>query len=109
MALRDWVGEEGASHLLNRSSCPEVTLSSCSTIIFVKEALLYTPRVKCTAHSVKTKRVALWVQNAKYIVGAECDKHRGCVSGNDNSATRGSERKLGQRLCSVTEIFKVFI
>jgi hypothetical protein len=78
VALRGSGGEEGASHLLHSSSCPEVTLSSCSTITFVKEALLYTPRVKRAAHSVKTKRVALWVQkrrvalwvqHAKSIVG----------------------------------------
>ena len=51
----------------NRYSYSEVMLSSCSTIIFVKEALLCTRHVKRTENSLKPKRVALWVQNAKYV------------------------------------------
>jgi len=57
------------SHLRNRSSYSELTWRSCSTIIFVKEVTLYTPRGKWTANSWKTQRVVLWVQNAKCIVG----------------------------------------
>jgi len=33
----------------------------CSTILFAKEATLFTPRGKRTTNSLKTKRVALWV------------------------------------------------
>jgi hypothetical protein len=32
------------------------------------------------------------------IVGAECEMHCGCGNENDNSDTRGSERKIGARI-----------
>jgi len=52
-------------HLRNRSSYSEVTWSSCSTIIFVKDALLCTQHLKRREHSLQTKRVALWVWKRK--------------------------------------------
>jgi len=51
VALRGSESKGGGSHLLNRSSYSEVTLSSRSTIIFVKEALLCSPRVKRSIHT----------------------------------------------------------
>jgi len=50
-----------SSHLRNLSSYSNVTCMICSTILFAKEATLFTPRVKRTAHSLTTKHVALWV------------------------------------------------
>ena len=85
------------SHLRKRSSYPEVTLTICSTIIFVKLALQWTPRVnvqhsawrQSVLHCGCRMRNALWMWKRM---------HCGCGNENDNSDTRGSERKIGARI-----------
>ena len=87
------------SHLRKRSSYSEVTLTSSSTIIFLKKkALLCTPRVKGTAHCLKTKRVALWVQNAKCIMDVETET-------TTTAPHAGVSERLESTFCSVNKWF----
>jgi len=64
----------------------------------VKEAILYTPRAKRTAqqlaHSLKTKRVALWVFPWKRGEMREGNSENLKHGNDDNSYTRSHERKI---------------